>query len=45
MIYTQRTWRFLGLMREYEEFEVETDRAGAPPLSLWSETVRQAVVE
>jgi len=29
----------------YEEFEVETDRAGEPPLSFWSETVRRVVVE
>ncbi len=36
---------FLSLMREHEEFEVETDRAGEPPLSFWSETVRGVVVE
>ena len=34
---------FLGLVREHEEFEVETDRVG--PLSFWSETVRRVVVE
>ncbi len=28
-----------------EEFEVETDRAGEPPLSFWSERVRGVVVE
>ena len=27
---------FLSLMREQEEFEVETDRAGEPPLSVWN---------
>jgi len=32
-------------MRNCEEFEVETDRAGEPPLSFWSETVRRVVVE
>ena len=31
---------FLRMMREHEEFEVETDRAGELPLSFWSETVR-----
>ncbi len=36
---------FLGMMREHEEFEVETDRAGEPPLSFWSETVRGVMVE
>ena len=36
---------FLGMMRENEEFEVETDRAGEPPLSFWSETVRRVVLE
>ncbi len=36
---------FIDMMREHEEFEVETDRAGEPPLSFWSETVRQVVVE
>ncbi len=34
----------LSLMREHEEFEVETDRAGEPPMPFWSETVRQVVV-
>ena len=36
---------FLMMMRENEEFEVETDRAGELPLSFWSETVRGVVVE
>ena len=36
---------FRRMMREHEEFEVETDRAGEPALSFWSETVRQVVVE
>ena len=36
---------FLGMMREHEEFEVETDLAGEPPMPFWSETVRQVVVE
>ena len=33
------------MMRLHEEFEVETDEPGEPPLSFWSETVRQVVVE
>ena len=36
---------FLEMMRKYEEFEVETDRAGEPPLSFWSETVRGVMVD
>ena len=36
---------FLSLMREHEEFEVETDVAGEPPLSFWTETVRGVMVE
>jgi len=36
---------FMRMMRENEEFEVETDRAGEPPFSFWSETVRRVVVE
>ena len=36
---------FLEMMREHEEFEVETDRVGEPPLSFWSETVRGVMVE
>ena len=34
---------FMRMMREYEEFEVETDTVG--PLSFWSETVKQVMVE
>ena len=33
---------FLEMMREHDEFEVDTDRVG--PLSFWSETVRRVVV-
>ena len=36
---------FLEMMHKYEEFEVETDRPGEPPLSFWSETVRGVMVE
>ncbi len=36
---------FLEMMREHEEFEVETDKAGELPMSFWSETVRRVVVE
>ncbi len=36
---------FLGMLRNCEEFEVETDEPGELPLSFWSETVRQVVVE
>ena len=36
---------FRRMMREHEEFEVETDEAGALPLSFWSQRVRQVVVE
>ena len=36
---------FLGMMRVHEEFVVETDGAGEPPLSFWTETVRGVVVE
>ncbi len=31
---------FLSMMREHDEFVVETDIAEEPPLSFWSETVR-----
>ena len=31
---------FIDMMRQHEEFEVETDEPGEPPLSFWSETVR-----
>ena len=36
---------FIDMMYEYEEFEVETDEPGEPPLSFWSETVRGVMVE
>ena len=36
---------FIEMMHKYEEFEVETDGPGEPPLSFWTETVRGAVVE
>ena len=35
---------FLEMMREREEFEVETDRAGEWPVPFSSETVRRVVV-
>ena len=35
---------FLTMIAENEEFEVETDEPGEPPLPFWSETVRQVVV-
>ncbi len=37
--------RFLLMMRSHDEFVVETDRVGEPPMPFWSETVRQVVVE
>ena len=36
---------FLRMMRENEEFEVETDRAGELPVPFSSDTVRRVVVE
>ena len=33
------------MMREHEEFEVETDVAGEWPIPVCTETVRQVVVE
>ena len=36
---------FLSMMQEQEEFEVETDRTGEPPMPFWSETIRRVVVE
>ena len=36
---------FLLMMRSHDEFVVETDKAGEPPMPFWSETVRQVVVE
>jgi len=36
---------FIDMLREHEEFEVETDKAGEAPMPFWSDTVRQVVVE
>ncbi len=36
---------FLRMMHEHDEFEVETDRVGEPPMPFFSETVRRGVVE
>ena len=36
---------FIDMMYEHEEFEVETDEPGEPPLSFWTETVRGVMVE
>ena len=36
---------FLQMMRSHDEFVVETDKAGEPPLPFWSETVRGVMVE
>ena len=36
---------FVAMLRNCEEFEVETDQAGEAPMPFWSETVRQVVVE
>jgi len=36
---------FIDMMYDYEEFEVETDKAGELPLSFWTETVRGVMVE
>ena len=36
---------FLGMIREHEEFEVETAVAEEPPMPFWSETMRRVVVE
>ncbi len=36
---------FLRMVREFDEFVVETDQAGEEPVPFWSETVRQVVVE
>ncbi len=35
---------FLLMMRSHDEFVVETDKAGEPPMPFWSETVRQVLV-
>ncbi len=37
--------RFIDMLYEHEEFEVETDEPGEPPLSFWSETVLGVMVE
>ncbi len=34
---------FIDMLYEYEEFEVETDKAGESPMPFWSETVRRVV--
>ena len=36
---------FIDMLRDHEEFEVETDEPGEPPLSFSSETVRGVMVE
>ena len=36
---------FLRMIQEHEECEVETDGAGEPPFSFWSETIRRVVVK
>ena len=36
---------FLAMLRNCEEFEVETDKAGEWPVPFCSETVRRVVVE
>ena len=36
---------FIDMLREHEEFEVETDRVGELPVPFSSETVRRVVVE
>ena len=36
---------FLLMMRSHDEFVVETDKAGEPPMPFWSETVRGVMVE
>ena len=36
---------FLCMMREHEEFEVETDKAGELPMLFWTETIRRVMVE
>ena len=36
---------FIDMLHDHEEFEVETDEPGEPPLSFWSETVRGVMVE
>ena len=36
---------FIEMMKQYEEFEVETDMAGELPMPFWSETVRRVLVK
>ena len=36
---------FIEMMKQYEEFEVETDMAGELPMAFWSETVRRVLVK
>ncbi len=36
---------FIDMLREYEEFVVETDCAGEAPIPFYTETVRRVVVE
>ncbi len=36
---------FLDLMHDNEEFEVETDQAGEPPILFWSEEILGVMVE
>ena len=36
---------FIDMLHDHEEFEVETDEPGEPPLSFWSETVLGVMVE
>ena len=36
---------FIEMMYQHEEFEVETDEPGEPPLSFWTETVRGVMVD
>ena len=36
---------FLRMMREHEEFEVQTDEPGEWPIPFWSETVSRVLVE
>ncbi len=36
---------FRRMMREHEQFEVKTDRAGEEAIHFWSETVRRVEVE
>ena len=36
---------FIEMMAENDEFEVETDEPGEPPLSFCSETIRGVMVE